>query len=204
VCAGLVDGSFVSLGKCKREYAECVNEVALPRLCEDVKRVYDNVTKSCIPRHDEPYCRALPPPPSPTPPNGELAQHCVNLDDGFYRHPLHCTKFVQCYERVAYVFTCSSGLVFNAKEDVIACDYPRNVPECVDAEIGTGIDRECEGVEDGEFLRNPADCHKYRRCVDGRLVEQDCPEGLVFNKQLDVCDYEHNVPECCDSELCTS
>jgi len=91
---------------------------------------------------------------------------------------------------------CSAGLVFNAKEDVKACDYPRNVPDCVDPNLGTGIDRECEGVTDGAFLRHPATCQKYRRCVHGRLVDMECPAELVFNTRQNVCDYVYNVPEC--------
>ncbi len=51
-------------------------------------------------------------------------------DDGLYKHPSDCNKFLQCvyfgtiYERY-YVLDCPAGLFFNEKYSI--CDYTFNV-----------------------------------------------------------------------------
>jgi len=225
-CSTLEDGNYPNpIEPCADHYFMCSNRATFRSLCPP-PLFYNSKDDQCLHREDVPGCKsgggletaavldrnqiqAVRPVQTYQElsadrfnaaletSNVEFAQHCVNLDDGFYRHPLDCTKFVQCHANVAYVVTCSLGLVFNGRENVTACDYPRNVPECVFEELGTGsIDPDCEGLGDGAFLRNLSDCHKYRRCVDGHVVEHDCPDGLVFNNRLDVCDYLHEVPEC--------
>ncbi|KAM7311093.1 collagen alpha-1(I) chain [Ixodes scapularis] len=52
------------------------------------------------------------------------------------------------------------------------------------------------------FFRDPADCHKFYRCVDpyqnGKLqaVHFDCPAGLVFDERYSVCNWAHDAPPC--------
>ncbi|KAH6947893.1 hypothetical protein HPB50_021980 [Hyalomma asiaticum] len=54
------------------------------------------------------------------------------------------------------------------------------------------------------FIRDPADCHKFYRCVDtyqdSRLtaVHFDCPAGLVFDERYSVCNWPHDAPPCDD------
>ena len=42
--------------------------------------------------------------------------------------------------------------------------------------------------------RIAADCGFYYFC--GNLEKQPCPIGTVFNKDIGLCDYPFNVPEC--------
>ncbi|CAN8002848.1 unnamed protein product, partial [Ixodes hexagonus] len=52
------------------------------------------------------------------------------------------------------------------------------------------------------FIRDPADCHKFYRCVDpwqnGKLQAHhfDCPAGLVFDERYSVCNWAHDAPPC--------
>ncbi len=45
----------------------------------------------------------------------------------------------------------------------------------------------------GEFLANPFDCSKFFRCIEGQVVVFQCPDGLEFNSELDVCDWPDNA-----------
>ena len=44
-----------------------------------------------------------------------------------------------------------------------------------------------------KFLPNPVDCSKYYVCVNSEPIEMNCPEGLWFNTELNVCDFSENV-----------
>jgi hypothetical protein len=136
---------------------------------------------------------------SPGGEDGSYAIFCTRLNDGFYRHPTNCSKFFQCYQTTTFVMTCSPGTVFNPDPKVITCDFPQNVPDCQLADIlgeVSGRDAECDGQPHGAFLKFPGDCHQYIRCVWKRKVVHSCPANLVFNINLNICDYPSAVPEC--------
>ena len=54
---------------------------------------------------------------------------------------------------------------------------------------------ECPEGQDNEitFLPSLIDCSKYYVCVQSEAIEMDCPEGLWFNNELNVCDFPENV-----------
>ena len=54
---------------------------------------------------------------------------------------------------------------------------------------------ECPEGQENEisFLPSPVDCSKYYVCVHSEPVEMNCPEGLWFNSELNVCDFSENV-----------
>ena len=54
---------------------------------------------------------------------------------------------------------------------------------------------ECPDSQDDEisFVPSPVDCSKYYVCVQSEAIEMDCPEGLWFNNELNVCDFPENV-----------
>ena len=43
------------------------------------------------------------------------------------------------------------------------------------------------------FVPSPVDCSKYYVCVHSEPVEMNCPEGLWFDRELNVCDFPANV-----------
>ncbi|XP_032778744.2 proteoglycan 4 [Daphnia magna] len=43
---------------------------------------------------------------------------------------------------------------------------------------------------------NPNDCHSYYECLAGQEYLMNCPPGLYYNPDLQVCDYLDNVPSC--------
>ena len=48
-----------------------------------------------------------------------------------------------------------------------------------------------------------AECNMYLQCSNGYEYIFECPENLVFNEILQVCDYVENVPEC-NGEITTT
>jgi hypothetical protein len=124
---------------------------------------------------------------------------CEGTDDGYYRHPTDCHRFVQCFASQTFVLECAPGLVFNPREEAMTCDWPRNVPECevpqTRPEEGD-VDADCQFVTDGTFFRDAADCSMFYRCIHGVRIDFACAETTVFNIRLSVCDYPSNVPEC--------
>ncbi|XP_053987300.1 uncharacterized protein LOC128880836 [Hylaeus volcanicus] len=53
----------------------------------------------------------------------------------------------------------------------------------------------------GQFP-SPRSCANYLNCWDGVVIEQTCPDGLLFNAITLVCDYDYNV-NCGDRPLPT-
>ena len=50
--------------------------------------------------------------------------------------------------------------------------------------------------KEGEFIAKAPCNPDYCMCAGGIYNEMPCPEGLVFNPQLDVCDWPDNVEGC--------
>ncbi|XP_059469194.1 endochitinase [Neocloeon triangulifer] len=63
---------------------------------------------------------------------------------------------------------------------------------------GNFVDAEAACKAGAEYAKHPDDCGKYFRCVHGKPVEFTCKSGLVFNPELNICDWPENVqrPEC--------
>lgn len=46
---------------------------------------------------------------------------------------------------------------------------------------------------DHTFVGNPADGHSFYQFRAGHAYKHTCPDGLIFNAELSVCDYPGNV-----------
>uniref|UniRef100_A0A914WFV0 Chitin-binding type-2 domain-containing protein n=1 Tax=Plectus sambesii TaxID=2011161 RepID=A0A914WFV0_9BILA len=55
---------------------------------------------------------------------------------------------------------------------------------------------ECGQVAEGEFSRDPLQCHKFYSCRNGRLFEQFCDPGHAFNELIGQCIDATAIPEC--------
>jgi len=47
--------------------------------------------------------------------------------------------------------------------------------------------------ENERYIAHPFDCTKFFHCSNGISHLQECPSGLYFNPELNVCDYPRNV-----------
>ena len=112
--------------------------------------------------------------------SGAFGATIKSCSDGIYRHPEDCSAFYQCANGHRYEDQyCPNGLLFN--ELTSQCDWSKNVDcgECTD------------GVHPHE-----TDCTAYYQCSHGhRYPDQFCADGLLFDKDLLVCNWAENV-EC--------
>jgi hypothetical protein len=125
-------------------------------------------------------------------------------------HETDCTKFYKCDNGQKVEFDCPDGLHFN--EELEVCDWPEYAG-CEDIEpppCPTGppsstppepkptppIDPECPWPDPLNYtvhLPHETDCTKFYKCDNGQKVEFDCPDGLHFNKELEVCDWPQDA-----------
>ena len=120
--------------------------------------------------------------------SGAFGATIRSCNDGIYRHPDDCSAFYQCTNGHRYEDQyCPEGLLFN--ELTSQCDWPENV-DC--GEILAIAETLCtDGVHPHE-----TDCTTYYQCAHGhRYPDQYCPNGLLFDKDLLVCNWAENV-EC--------
>lgn len=146
-------------------------------------------------------------------------------DEGFYADENDCNKFYRCVPGTSGVeavpFNCPAGLAWDTK--ATTCNWPAAVEGCANPngprQGGSGdgaAGSQGDGAQDGArsanqqqppagssfkcerdgFFRNPSDCHKFIRCAEGRLFKFDCPASLVFNEELEICDWESEDNKC--------
>ncbi|XP_066143521.1 mucin-2-like isoform X2 [Euwallacea fornicatus] len=120
----------------------------------------------------------------------------VDGNDSVYFPHDDCTKFWQCSNGVAHEHDCPAGLHFNPKLNV--CDWPEQAgcagtngttTKTTTAPI-TNVPGDCPLVDGNDSVYFPHDdCTKFWQCSNGVAHEHDCPAGLHFNPQLNVCDW---------------
>ncbi|ESO98173.1 hypothetical protein LOTGIDRAFT_239076 [Lottia gigantea] len=101
-----------------------------------------------------------------------------------------CKSFIRCKDGVAETIECGEGYVFNEKiED---CDLIENV----DGICGEYID--CSDKANGHYPDMSSFCQTYYTCHEGAFHGHNyCPQGLVYNEELGVCDWQQNTYEPC-------
>ncbi|XP_057655102.1 mucin-22-like isoform X2 [Diorhabda carinulata] len=134
-----------------------------------------------------------------------------------------CTKFCECSNGTAYLHSCPEGLYFNTTlnacdwpensgcaTNLSTTLSPIESP-CSDQETTTETSSTTEAstessnicveenivcpAEDGEdsVYFSTSDCTKFCQCSNGVAYEHDCPAGLHFNSELNVCDWPEDA-----------
>jgi len=109
-------------------------------------------------------------------------------EDGIFRDPEDCSKFYHCTDGIkSESQQCPSGLLFS--EVTERCEYPAYV-KC---------DDKPKYCKDGIYPV-PGICNAFYQCSNGIWWDkQYCPDGLLFNPEIEVCDWPENV-ECKESD----
>ncbi|KAK4015460.1 hypothetical protein OUZ56_030438 [Daphnia magna] len=47
-------------------------------------------------------------------------------------------------------------------------------------------------TSEGTYYADPANCTKYYRCVNGKIITYYCPASLAFNSYISQCDWPYN------------
>ncbi|XP_067009646.2 protein obstructor-E [Anabrus simplex] len=103
---------------------------------------------------------------------------CPKLS-GYYPIQATCSSYLKCDHGRPKLVTCADGEHFNYETK--RCGTPENAncqPSCING--------------DGMFPV-PGHCDSYIRCHDRKPYITTCPDGLLFNRVLGVCDLAENV-----------
>lgn len=69
--------------------------------------------------------------------------------------------------------------------------------EAQDSLLGMPDPNPCRGIIDPEdfsiYFPNPFHCNQFFECSVGKSILFTCPDGLLFNSKLNVCDWPENV-----------
>ncbi|XP_063394104.1 uncharacterized protein LOC134679162 [Cydia fagiglandana] len=104
--------------------------------------------------------------------------------------PKLCSVFLNCWDGFAFEQECPSGLLFSSEG---YCDYPQRV-DCNNRRI---IERPAPApircASEFEAFRSEWSCGEFFVCVNRLPVRFQCPNELVFNTELGICDYPARV-----------
>ncbi|XP_017071268.1 chitin-binding domain protein cbd-1 [Drosophila eugracilis] len=121
---------------------------------------------------------------------------CQSLSNGFYKYPYDCSAYISCNDSCADLEYCPGGKVFNSP--LFICDTPEAVicePLPYPTPPSTEIPSEnpCNAKENNTFLPSSEDCNKFFLCVNHQSEVYQCPGEMLFNPDLNICDYKDNV-----------
>ncbi|VDK44475.1 unnamed protein product [Cylicostephanus goldi] len=203
-CAGRPNGHY-SKG-CSNDFVICNDGVATamkcpPMLVFNEKNGYCDYPESCqaggAAVHKPPTTQRSPPPSSSDLP-------CYNREDGYYSDGCS-SEFVYCFQGEATYFQCPAGLVYDEKAGY--CDYSENCggrseadsvlkpsQESIVALTSSADEHSCKGRPDGYYSNGCTP--EFIHCRDGVTTRMKCPSSLVFNQEMNYCDY----PEVCSPQ----
>uniref|UniRef100_A0A182WC59 Chitin-binding type-2 domain-containing protein n=1 Tax=Anopheles minimus TaxID=112268 RepID=A0A182WC59_9DIPT len=128
----------------------------------------------------------------------------------FFPHDTDCSRYYECVCEDAYEYVCEQGLRFNSQ--TLHCDQagrvscqgatgeasPNDQPSVnVGASVEQpAVDPRCPSLEATKYWSDENNCSKYYQCVRGEVVEQQCPESLVWDNAARKCNAP-NPNKCC-------
>ncbi|KAL5016419.1 hypothetical protein ScPMuIL_006008 [Solemya velum] len=122
------------------------------------------------------------------------AVNCTGLADG--THEEGCKSYIRCTGGVRTSVECEDELVFNSQTK--ACDAPTNVP------APCGVFKNCSNLSDQKYPDLDLGCASYFTCFRHSFYGHNkCPQGLVFNINLQTCDWRDHAPPPCGDPVST-
>lgn len=131
--------------------------------------------------------------------------NCTSGLVDYYPFPYDCSKYIECYHGMEEVHDCPEGLWFNSAQK-----------RCVDYTISncgiyttsppyTTPEPTCWGVRPDQIVLKPYPgyCSRYYECSGVYLSVQDCPNGLWFNEDRQLCDWPELVNCECKLNFCS-
>lgn len=113
----------------------------------------------------------------------------------YHHHPSDCSKFLTCNSGALIEQQCPTGTYWN---DVIkACDFPENVNCSLLPPVSSAVAEKCPEEYDpsNDVFLPHVDCSKFYVCTQEGAVEQNCPPGLHWSQNGNVCDWPQ-VADC--------
>jgi len=154
----------------------------------------------------------------------EIDHECVA--EGVFVNPEDCGSYFICNDNghgltPSKVYCPGEPGILAFNEETGSCDWATNVEGCSSClfrslmtpapavspvVVDPFVDFSCK--EEGTFM-NPEDCGSYISCKnicrEGiKAFKIGCPATLLFNTDLGVCDFAHNVPDCAQRTVATN
>ena len=138
-------------------------------------------------------------------------------ESGYFSDPKNCMKYYHCYENIPERMNCKmeNGQQLLWDPYNTWCDWPDRV-NCGNRPVCDKNDENCKIITlppttthkanpcdkfgpcttEGDLL-SEGDCEQcFCECAAGSWNEICCGEGLVFNKNLNECDWPADTPDC--------
>ncbi|XP_023242388.1 LOW QUALITY PROTEIN: uncharacterized protein LOC111640596 [Centruroides sculpturatus] len=125
--------------------------------------------------------------------------HCP-YPNGRFPHVESCSYYIECINWHPTIKKCPVGLQFDSEKQ--RCGWPGTCNKRPIIPDKTPQDGDC----DCEFclIQDKNDCSSYIKCINYKSTRESCPDGLLFNPDIQDCDYSQNV-KCGTSEpICPS
>ncbi|XP_041655881.1 chitin-binding domain protein cbd-1-like [Cheilinus undulatus] len=196
-CEGKRDGNYVN-PKSPECFYQCVGGLTYSQLCQQ-GLVYVKHSDRCD------YNTSVPTPTATnttsktalTTPTCDVDPHfCDEKSNGNYVNPTTPECFYQCVGGLTYSQLCQQGLVYVKHSD--RCDYNTSVPTptATNTTSKTALTTPtydvdphfCDEKSNGNYV-NPKSPECFYQCVGGITYNQPCPQGLVYVKHSDSCEY---------------
>ncbi|XP_035208498.1 uncharacterized protein LOC118183164 isoform X2 [Stegodyphus dumicola] len=126
-----------------------------------------------------------------------------------------CKSYIGCINNLPYRFICPKGKIFSSvtsiceSETPYQCEYPEEYNSTKYGSYDENADKGpslrhvhgipgrfyfvCTDKPDGFYPDYTRHCHVFYRCVRGKKFSHYCKQGLLFNPESGICDFEENV-----------
>uniref|UniRef100_A0A0N4Z4Y0 Chitin-binding type-2 domain-containing protein n=1 Tax=Parastrongyloides trichosuri TaxID=131310 RepID=A0A0N4Z4Y0_PARTI len=134
----------------------------------------------------------------------ELEGFCDDLDDGFHSlAPYSCIQFMLCLNKASYLMECPAHLQYSEKygycvlpeNSGCSSSLPPTPPAPTIPTVPTSSASSTFTCTSDGFFADPNSCFRFYRCVNLTPYLFDCPGGLAYNKEAQLCD-RYNVSKC--------
>merc|ERR1712244_40834 len=121
-------------------------------------------------------------------PVAALGMNCTGQPNGNYE--IGCRSYATCNNGQAQIVSCDVDMAYN--QDTGKCDDVTNIPP------PCGVMKDCSSSADGRYADTDNACRTYYTCVAGSFAGHNfCPANLVFNENLQACDWPKAAPPPC-------
>lgn len=133
---------------------------------------------------------------------GSTSSGSESCNNGDYRgNPDECESYFICVNHKWIRNDCGNGYHFDMTMGEcglalkVRCVSVKRYLKHFEKLRNLQLDDPCEG---NQFVPYPGKCENFLLCLHGSLQQQDCPGGLHFNKEAQLCDWPSNAQ--CDEQ----
>ncbi|CAI5454364.1 unnamed protein product [Caenorhabditis angaria] len=206
---------------CNSKYIQCVNGVEYEQNCPP-GLYFDHVLSRCERRNKISLCSSS----SKNTNNRQKAIriNCKNKESGDYALQRNvCNEnYYQCANEISYMRKCPYNQQFS--DSIKRCDYAENCEKSLRSQLKEDAGEAHKqfiatlppgvSTEEVDQIEHGIDCNllpnatisKYTcspyffQCSQGKLYKKQCPSGLVYNVEQNLCDY----PESCTNYIAST